>query len=90
MSKAKKKPTIKDLMTELQGLRLDMRPKTMTYSDVAQYLQVSESTVRRMQKQPHFPRPKKKQTDENGSSITRFDSSEIIEWFKRDDINQAS
>ena len=53
------------------------------YSDVARYMQCSEATVRRMQKQPGFPRPREKQTDENGHSIIRFVPAEIIEWFER-------
>lgn len=56
---------------------------TWRYSDVAKYMKCSEATVRRMQKQPGFPKPREKQTDENGNSITRFVSSEIIEWFER-------
>lgn len=53
------------------------------YADVAKYMKCSEATVRRMQKQPGFPIPRQKQTDENGHSIVRFVPSEIIEWFER-------
>lgn len=52
------------------------------YADVAKYMKCSEATVRRMQKQPGFPKPREKQTDENGHSIVRFVPSEIIEWFE--------
>lgn len=64
--------------------------KAWTYQDAANYLGVSSSTVRRMEKQPSFPQPRRMQTDDSGRYVTRFVAQEIIDWHKRKPVSRAS
>lgn len=75
-----------DVMKELKEIRsLLSKPelRVLSYEDVGELLGVSASTVRRMEKQPHFPRARKYPTDNDGRPVTRFVAKEIHAWIER-------
>ena len=75
-----------DMLTELKELLTMLSKPTqvaLTYEQVGDLLGVSDSTVRRFEKQPSFPKARKYQTDDDSRPVTRFIADEIYHWIKR-------
>lgn len=80
--------TIADVLNEIK--RDPSRKAAFHFSDLAEYLNVSESTARRMAKQPGFPQRREIQTDDKGNSMKLFAKADIDKWLVNAPISRAS
>lgn len=84
-----KELTLEDVLSEVRSIKL-ASGHALTYAGAAVFLGVSESTVRRMSKQPGFPPRREIQTDDKGHSVKRFVASELSDWLESNPISRAS
>lgn len=82
-------PSLQDLLDEIRRIRVSHQAG-LKFSDLPGYVGVSESTIRRMLKQPGAPQRRAFQTDENGNAVQLYLRTEIDAWMKSAPISRAS
>ena len=81
--------TLQDIMAEIRSIKVSHQAG-FNIKALAVYMNVSETTARRLMKQPGAPKAKAFQTDDDGNAVERYLKSDIDAWMQSAPISRAS
>ena len=84
-------PTLADVMAELKTIKRDpARKGTFTFATLAIYMDISESTCRRMMAQKGAPKRREFQSNNDGTTVLLFVKVDIDRWLQSAPLSLAS